>query len=145
MTPVAVKSRPQATLTGYEIFWQLWPQFVGTGSERQSSGIEVELMGSHTPDLSHVDPACAFCRRVRSVILGIANAVMEETVLKSRDLTCDIDSHANSILCLPALGNRSLVSVSIYVHWRETDGRGVEAPLVSDIKRSLANRGIPQR
>ena len=145
MTPAAVKSRPQASLTGYEIFWQLWPQFVGTGSERQSSGIEVELMGSHTPDLSPLDPACAICHRVRSVILGIANAVIEETVLKSRALTCVIDSHANSILCLPALGNRSLVSVSIYVHWRETDGRALETGVLSDIKALLAKWGIHQR
>ena len=59
-----VRTPPRTAVTEYGIFWELWPQFVGTGSERQSVGLEVELIGSHTMDANHLDPTCPMCRRV---------------------------------------------------------------------------------
>jgi len=38
-------------------------------------GFEVELIGFHTSDLNHLDPACPDCRHVRSVLFGIADAL----------------------------------------------------------------------
>jgi len=116
-----VRTPPQTAVTEYGIFWELWPQFVGTGSERQSVGLEVELIGSHTMDANHLDPTCPMCRRVRYVLLAIASLLVQQALSNSRALICDIDSHANTVLCLPALGNRSLVSVGVNVSWSTTN------------------------
>jgi hypothetical protein len=35
-------------------FGRLWPQFESAGGDRRLVGLEVELIGSHTPDLDRV-------------------------------------------------------------------------------------------
>lgn len=131
----------QAAVSEYGVFWELWPQFMTIAGERQPVGFEVELMGSHTADPTHLDPACPLCCAVRSVLLAIANVVVQETVFRSRALSYDIDSHTNSITCSPALGNRPLVSVSINVSLPEAHRR-IDPDIMDDIKACLAQWGI---
>jgi hypothetical protein len=95
-SPVS-SSRVQSAIAKYGVFWQLWPQFDSTGGERRQVGFEVELIGFHTPDLNHVDPACPMCHHVRSVLLGVADLLLEKGVFSRDSLTYDIDSHSNSI------------------------------------------------
>ena len=143
-TPV-LNSRVQSLLTEYGVFWQFWPQFEQIHGERRLVGFEVELIGSHTFDLNHLDPACPRCRNVRSVLLTIADLMPRELALSRNALTYNIDSHSSSILCLPALGNRSAVSVSIYVSWNGSNGPALETDLMNGIKASLNRWGIHQR
>ena len=145
MATPALNSRVQSLVDEYGVFWQLWPQFEQTHGERRLVGYEAELIGSHTSDLNHVDPACPTCCHVRSVLLAIADLIPREFALSRKCLICDIDSHSNSILCLPALGNRSAVSVSIYVSWSRANGPAFETDLVNGIKTSLNRWGIHQR
>ena len=145
MATLALNSEVQALVAEYSIFWQLWPQFEQIHGERRLVGFEVELIGFHTSDLNHLDPRCPACRQVRSVLLAIADAMPRETLFRRNYLTYNIDSHSNSILCLPALGNRSAVSVSIYVFWNRSNGRSPETDLVSEIKAFLNGWGIHQR
>jgi hypothetical protein len=56
MATSALNSRVQSLVTEYGVFWQFWPQFEQTHGERRLVGFEVELIGSHTSDLNHVDP-----------------------------------------------------------------------------------------
>jgi hypothetical protein len=56
-----------------------------------------------------------------------------------------VDSHSNSILCLPALGNRSAVSVSIYIYWNASNGQSSDTDLLTAIKTYLDKWGIHQR
>ena len=145
MTTPALNSRVQSLVTEYGVFWQFWPQFEQTHGERHLVGFEVELIGFHTSDLNHVDPACPACRHVRSVLLAIADLMPGELAFSRNSLTYNIDSHSNSILCLPALGNRSAVSVSIYVFWNRSNGQSFETDLLSEIKAFLNGWGIHQR
>jgi len=145
MTTSALNSRVQSFLTQYGVFWQLWPQFEHTHGERRVVGFEVELIGSHTSDINHVDPACPKCRNVRAVLLSIANLVPPDLALGLKSLTYNIDSHSGAILCLPALGNRSAVSVSIYLSWSGSKGPSFETDLLNGVKRSLNRLGIHQR
>ncbi len=69
----------------------------------------------------------------------------KEIVGDGNPLTYDVDSHSNSILCLPALGNRSAVSVSANFSWSHSTGQALETRLQSEIKMFLAKRGIHQR
>ena len=145
MATPALNSQVQSLVAEYSAFWQLWPQFEQIYGERRLVGFEVELIGFHTSDLNHLDPSCPACRQVRSVLLAIADAMPRETGFSRNYLRYNIDSHSNSILCLPALGNRSAVSVSIYVFWSRSNGRSLETDLLSEIKAFLNGRGIHQR
>jgi len=145
MATPALNFQAQSLAAEYSAFWQLWPQFEHIYGERRLVGFEVELIGFHASDLNHLDPSCPACRQVRSVLLAIADAMPMETGLSRNYLTYNIDSHSNAILCLPALGNRSVVSVSIYVFWSRSNGRSLETDLLSEIKAFLNRRGIHQR
>jgi hypothetical protein len=145
MATSVLNSRVQSLVTEYGVFWQFWPQFEQAHGERRLVGFEVELIGSHTSDLNHVDPACPTCRHVRSVLLAIADLMPGELTPSRNYLTYNIDSHSNSILFLPASGNRSAVSVSIYVFWNRSDGQSFETDLLNEVKTFLNRRSIHQR
>ena len=145
MVTPALNSRVQSLVTKYGVFWQFWPQFEQAHGERLLVGFEVELIGSHTSDLNHVDPACPSCRHVRSVLLVIADLMPGELSLSRNSLTYNIDSHSNSIICLPALGNRSAVWVSIYVFLNRANGQSFETDLLNEVKTFLNRWGIHQR
>jgi len=145
MATLALNSRVQSLVTEYGVFWQFWPQFEQTHDERRLLGFEVELIGSHTSDPNHVDPACPTCRHVRSGLLAIMDLMLGELNLSRNSLTYNIDSHSNSIVCLPALGNRSAVWVSIYVFLYRANDPSFETDLLNGIKTFLATCGIHQR
>lgn len=104
MASAVVSSDLQFPVSEYGVFFELWPQFAVTGGERKRLGLEVELIGSHTPNINHMDPACPMCFRVRSLLLAVAKHIRRQTTSDSRPIHCSIDSHANSILCLLPAG-----------------------------------------
>jgi hypothetical protein len=134
----------QSTIAEYGIFWQLWPLIDIRAGERRPLGIEVELIGAHTLDRNHLDPACLMCQHVKSVLLGVAD-LMINAVLRQDHFSYDIDSHPNAVLCLPALGSRSAVSVSVDVWWNDASGKTFETDLPNKIKVFLSDYGIQQR
>jgi hypothetical protein len=145
MATSALNSRVQSLVTEYGVFWQFWPQFEQIHGERRLVGFEVELIGSHTSGLNHVDPACPTCRHVRSVLLAIVDLMSGELTLSRNSLTFNVDSHSNSIVRLPALGNRSAVWVSLYVFLNRANGQSFEADLLNEVKTLLNAWGIHQR
>ena len=145
MATASLNSRVQSLVIEYGVFWQSWPEFEQAHGERRLIGYEVELIGSHGSDLNHLDPACSTCRHVRSVLLAIAETIPEDVNTRRTSLMYNVDSHSNSILCLPALGNRSAVSVSIYVSWNGSPGAAFETELLNEIKTFLSKWGIHQR
>ena len=66
MASAVVSLALQSSVSEYAVFYELWPQFAARGGERQQLGLEVELIGSHTSDVNHIDPACPMCSRLRS-------------------------------------------------------------------------------
>jgi hypothetical protein len=144
MASSMLNSRLQSAVFEYGVFYQLWPKFEGSNGEHRLIGAEVELIGSHTADPNHLNPACPMCRHVRSALLTIANDLVQ-TGLASPDFLIDVDAHANVLLILPALGNRSLVTVSVNVSWNQGNGNVVEPDALSDIKGFLSECGIHQR
>jgi len=145
MASAVVITDLQSAVVGYGVFCELWPQFLGRGGELQKVGLEVELIGSHTPEITHMNPACQMCSRVRTLLLAVARHIITGMTSDSRPITCSVDSHTNSILCLPARGNRSFVWVSINIFWSEKARSSLEADMLCDIKDSLSKLGIRQR
>jgi hypothetical protein len=145
MATPALDSSVQSLAARYGVFWQSWPQFEDAKGEHRLVGIELELIGTHASDLNHLDPACPLCHDVRSVLLEIADRMLREAVLTRDVLSYLVDSHSNSILCLPALGNRSAVSVSVYIYWNGASGQPSDTDKLTPIKTYLDKWGIHQR
>ena len=145
MASPAMSPHGPSVITEYGVFWQQWPEFEQTDGERRLVGLEVELIGSHASNNSHLDPSCRLCQRVRLVLLGIAYLMVEDLRGGGNSLTYNVDSHSNSILCLPVLGNRAAVSVSINVHWRASRGQAFEMDLQGKLRAFLAKHSIHQR
>jgi hypothetical protein len=72
-------------------------------------------------------------------------ACLESSPLSRNSLTYNIDSHSNSIVCLPVLGNRSAVWVGIYVFSNRGNGQSFETDLLNEVKTFLNRWGIHQR
>ena len=145
MASPAMSPHGPSVITEYGVFWQQWPEFEQTDGERRLVGLEVELIGSHASNNSHLDPSCRLCHRVRLVLLGIAYLMVEDLKGSGNSLTYNVDSHSNSILCLPALGNRAAVSVSINISWRASSGQAFEMDLQGKLRAFLAKHSIHQR
>ena len=144
MATSVVNSRLESIIAAYGIFWQMWPQVEQIGGERRLIGLEVELIGFHASEASHVDPSCSMCHHVRSVLLDIAQLITNDDV-DGNALWYDVDSHWNSIFRLPALGNRAAVSVSITISWSGTADQAFETDLQSKIKAFMDRYSIHQR
>ena len=145
MASPAMSPHGPSVVSDYGVFWQQWPEFQQTDGERHLVGLEVELIGSHASNNNHIDPSCRMCHHVRLVLLGIAYLMVQDLRGCGHSVTYNVDSHSNSVLCLPALGNQSAVSVSINIHWRNGAGQSFETDLQSSIRNSLAKQGIHQR
>ena len=144
MATLVLDSHTQSLVTEYGICWQFSPQFEQAHGERRAVGFEVELIGSHPSDLNHLDPTCRACRHVRAVLLALANLVSGQIAASRHALTYHIDSHSNSVMCLPALGNRSAVWVSIYVFLNQANGQSADMDLLAGIRTFLSEWGIHQ-
>ena len=112
MATLSLNAEVQSLVAEYGVFWQLWPQFEQTHGERCLIGFEVELIGSHTSDLNHVDPACPTCHHVRSVLLAIADFMPGELTLNRNSLT-DNMTLTQTRLCV-CLSRQSPGSVAKY-------------------------------
>ncbi len=134
--------------TQYSLFLKIWPEYVLAGSERRQVGFEVELIGSHCSDPSHIDPACAICHRVQRLLLGIAAAVAADGRQARDSVRCEITHDPQSVVCSPGWGNRACVTVSIHIlHKRGFDHlvSQAENDFLEGIRAHLLELGLPQR
>lgn len=145
MASAAMSPHGPSVVSEYGVFWQQWPEFEQISGERRLVGLELELIGSHASNNNHLDPSCRLCHRVRLFLLGIAYLMVQDLRGSGNSLTYDVDSHSNSILCLPALGNRAAVSVSINIHWKAASGQALEMDLQGKLRTFLVKHGIHQR
>ena len=124
--------------------WQAHLPNTGTGRE---SAVEVELIGSHTSDPSHLDPSCPACRRLRSELQSIAQeAVQRVASAVSAGITFDVYADPASIVCSPGDGQRPCVTVSIYVGIRSDNSAQNGFPAaVGQIRQALGALGIRER
>ena len=125
----------------------VWPVHMpGKETEREGT-IEVELIGSHTSDPSHLDPSCPACRCVRSALLSIAQtAVQRAASTQSRGTTFEIYADPACIVCSPRDGQRPCVTVSIYVsHRSDASAQNGSSAAVSKIKEVLTAFGVHER
>lgn len=125
----------------------VWPVSVpGNGAGRKST-VEVELIGSHTSDSTHLNPSCPACRRVRSQLLSIAQtSVRRVAAAQSSETSFQIHTDPARIVCSPRDGQRPCVTVSIYVSSGSNgSAQNGSSAAVSQIKQALTVLGIRER
>jgi hypothetical protein len=142
MSTSALNSRVPSVVAAYSIFGQLWPQFEeANDGERRMVGLELELIGSHASEASHLDPSCPMCQHVRSVLLDIT-ALMSKHDVDENSVFYDMGPHWNPTVSSSGSENRSTVSVSIVVSWDCATGQAFETALQSKIRDFLERYGI---
>jgi hypothetical protein len=105
----------------------------------------VELSGSHSPDSSHLDPTCRRCKQVRAALLAIAVCVVPSP---GNSVSYEIDTHSQSIMCAPRLGNHPVVTLSIrilHAHGFDQSIDACEISCLNEIQGHLEEIGVHQR
>jgi hypothetical protein len=130
-----------------DAFLHVWQAHVPNNGTARESAVEVELIGSHTSDPSHLDPSCPACRRLRSELLSIAQeAVQRVTSAASAGITFDVYAGPACIVCSPGDGQRPCVTVTIYVGSRSASSAQNGFPAaVGQIRQALGVLGVRQR
>jgi hypothetical protein len=136
-------SERNTTVGTTEIFMQVWKLTAPNGAAHFQSAVELELIGSHTPDLHHLDHSCPACRRLRARMEFIARTAAAAAKTKTM---FEIYTDPRRIVCLPANGQRPSVSVSIYLWDRsESSTQDGASSSVSQVQQELAALGVRSR
>ena len=130
-----------------DVFLHLWQAHVPNNGTGRESAVEVELIGSHTSDASHLNPSCPACRHLRSALLSIAQeAVQRVASAGSAGITFDVYADPACIVCSPGDGQRPCVTVSIYVGSRsDSSAQNGFSAAVGQIRQALGALGIRER
>ena len=146
MATAVTNAKRNGWLNGFAVSWHLWPYRTVIDREVRQIGFELELIGSHCLDPNHFDPGCPQCCRVRSALIAAAEHLTKDVFPNIQDsLTYDIDSHPTSIVYS---ANRACVIVSIIVMRRHAFERPMDVSdnlVLSNMKQSMAELGIPER
>lgn len=127
-----------------EVFMHVWGVPTTGDGMRRGSEHEVELIGSHTADPSHLDPSCSVCHHLRARMESIARTASERTGhLASQETYFDVYSGPASIVC--GNGQRPCVTVSIYVRDQADHAHSNGDDPVSQLKHVLSSLGIRER
>ena len=74
--------------------------------------------------------------------IRIAGLVCDEVLLNRESITYEIDPHSTCIVCLPRLGTRSAVSVSVNVSQKHVNAAALDSTLVNAMQDFLGSHGI---
>lgn len=136
----------KALVSRYAISLHIWPSYSSLHNERVQVGFELELMGSHCLDPTHIDPGCPNCHLVRDVLGRIAESLLcSISTNGDPPLFCEI-THPNSIVCLPRSGNRPVVTLSLNIQSPRQQGvTPQDVARVNELKHRLSELGIRER
>jgi len=143
----AVEAGPNLTelVREYKICCEVWPEYLLVDGERRQVGFELELLGSHSSDTYDLDPICPMCKRARAALLAIAGSIVPRPLNAVR---YEIDTHSQSIMCAPRLGNRPFVTLSIHIlhkHGFDQPIDACETDCLKQIRGHLEELGVRER
>ncbi|HWR16071.1 MAG TPA: hypothetical protein VN577_14685 [Terriglobales bacterium] len=130
----------------YGVRIQVWPRYVSVNGERRQDGFDLELLGSHTIDPTHLDPSCTLCQRAAVALLRIAQQVTcDQDHPTQSGVRVEICPHEMSLVCSPRLENRPLVIVTINIFRRSEHiehANEHELDVLNTLKKRLAELSI---
>ena len=106
----------------YRVCWEVWPEYLSVGTERRQVGFQLELCGTHEPEVEHPQPGCPDCQRIFVALGAIADWILPK---EKRPSTYRIGPYDQAIRYSPVRRNRPDVTLTIKIIHR----LGFEAPV----------------
>ena len=129
----------------FRVCWEIWPEHTCVGKERRQVGFQLELYGTHEPEVAHPEAGCPACQRIFAALHAIADWILPK---EKRPSTYKIGSYDQAIRYSPARGKRPDVTLSIKIIHRE----GYEAPVdacearcLKEMEQRLRELGVSER
>ena len=126
-----------------DVLLQVWPVYSVRNRERVQVGFELELLGSHSLDPSHLDPCCPKCCRLRAALYGVAGYFAREAHLNEHGpLSCTV-TNPSSIVCLQRYNNRAFVRISLEIQTRSDLSLGPpDIATINQVRARMREAGI---
>lgn len=97
----------------YRVCWDVWPEEAMVDGRRQQIGFELELSGTHPPEVKNASPGCRSCREVFSGLRQIAEHILPSKADRPSEYV--ISSYDPSIRYSQKRGSRPDISLTIKI------------------------------
>ncbi len=131
-------------VTRYRVCWDVWPEYVYVASKRRQIGFELELSGTHEPNIEHPSPGCEHCRRVFLALVETAEWILPR---ETRPTRYDLEPYETKIHYSQVRNSRPDVSLSMKILHRQGGFDPVDACEVrclSEMQQRLREVGACQ-
>ena len=132
----------QELVSRYRVCWDVWPAETVVDRKLQKIGFELELSGTHPPDVTNVSPGCHSCREVFNGLRQIAEHILPSKADRPSEYV--ISNYEPSIRYSRSRGSRPDVSLTIQILHRQGFGPvdECEQRCLKAMEESLAALGI---
>jgi len=140
-TAIAQPTLLQALVSRYRVCWDVWPEKEIMDGKVRQIGFELELAGTHPPEVKNPSPGCLYCHDVFSALLRIAEHILPPN---SGQLSkYDISPYEQIIRYSRKRSLRPDVSLSIYiVHRQRGPVDECEQHSLDEMEKQLAGLGV---
>ena len=104
---------PQELVSRYRVCWDVWPEETMVDGKRQQIGFELELSGTHPPEVKNATPGCQYCHEVFSALRQIAEHILPSK--SDRPSEYVISTYDPSIRYSRSRGSRPDISLTIKI------------------------------
>ena len=111
---------PQELVSRYRVCWDVWPVESMVDGKLQKIGFELELSGTHPPEVTDVSPGCHSCREVFRGLRQIAEHILPSKADRPSEYV--ISNYEPSIRYSRSRGSRPDVSLTIQILHRQGFG-----------------------
>lgn len=115
----------------YRVCWEVWPEYLYVQKERRQVGFQLELCGTHEPEVEHPEPGCPDCQRIFVALRAIADWILPS---EKRPSTYEIGPYDQAIRYSSVRRNRPDVTLTVKILHREGFERSVDACEVRCLK-----------
>lgn len=132
-------------ISRYQVWWDVWPEYIFVNREKRQIGFDLELSGSHEHGSDYPEPGCGECRNIYSALHRIAEDLLQK---EGENCTGQIEPFDQGVHYSRRHGNRPEVSLTIRILHKTALERPVDASEVRSlaaIQKRLEELGASQR
>ena len=126
-----------------DVLLQVWPVYSVRNRERVHVGFELELLGSHSLDPTHLDPGCPMCSHLRSELTVVAGYFAHKVNPDGQGSLLSTVTSPSSLVCLQRYNNRSFVRVALEIQTcSEHTLSASDIGLINELRSRMRETGI---
>ena len=132
----------QELVRRYRVCWDEWPEEMMVDGKRRQIGFELELSGTHPPEVKNPNPGCHYCQEIFSALSEIAAYILPSK--SDRPSEYVIGSYEQSIRYSRKRGSRPDISLTIKIIHRQGFGPvdECERRCLAEMEKRLAALGV---